>query len=260
MIYMQKLNALIKLGLALSLFAGIAHAQSANNGYPYSSLSGTPAAISVAPPYLQIGATKYITADNMFAATLPPVSPSYINTSFTGLTFTNATNGNDIFTTTGNGTFWFVTATFSSSVEEVHTLSALGGTAANAGYGAGPWVWDSTNHIVYSMAINWNADSATSTGCVTYLWKFSYSGSGIPTYNAPTALGGPGCAGAGSPEHLQITKSGSTITYWVSIDGGESYQSLGTQSVGTVTSGGFFFTDGGASKPGTYNLLSLKVQ
>jgi hypothetical protein len=39
MTFMQKLNALIKLGLALALFAGIAHAQSANNGYPYSSLS-----------------------------------------------------------------------------------------------------------------------------------------------------------------------------------------------------------------------------
>ena len=60
MTFMQKLNALIKLGLALALFAGIAHAQSANNGYPYSSLSGAPtvnAAAQYDVPYYSAAGT-----------------------------------------------------------------------------------------------------------------------------------------------------------------------------------------------------------
>jgi hypothetical protein len=68
MTFMQKLNALIKLGLALALFAGIAHAQSANNGYPYSSLSGAPTVV----PTLQ--GTTYYTATAASVASVTTAS------------------------------------------------------------------------------------------------------------------------------------------------------------------------------------------
>jgi hypothetical protein len=71
---MQKLNALIKLGLALALFAGIAHAQSANNGYPYSSLSGAP---TVLPTF--VGSTFVTTTAASNASLTTPSYTPYAN-------------------------------------------------------------------------------------------------------------------------------------------------------------------------------------
>ena len=234
----------------------------------YSSLSGTPAAISVVPPYLEIGTTKYIPTDNMFAATLPPASPTFLNSSLTGLTVQTATsgsptNGNDEFTSSGVATNWWLSATATTSVESVAVLSALGGAVSGTGYSAGPWIYDSTNGVVWALTNEFVSN--TSASCPLLLWKWTCSAtcpaSTLPVYTASTPYAGPGCAGAGTPLHLKMVKASSTLTFYVSIDGGVFYWPLNTtESVGTIAKGGLLIASTGTTSPITVNLLSLNVQ
>ena len=256
MTFMQKLNALIKLGLALSLFAGMAHAQSANNGYPYSSLSGTPAAITVAPPYLEIGTTYYIPADNMFAATRPPACASlvYLNAG-TPSTCANGANGNiEINDATASTTTWWISASGTASSEAVMSVGSQGVVAGSVYPNVGVWLYDSTNSKVYSISRYYNGGANSDIQLTSY----TYGGSGTPSSGVNIATFGYGTMESTGKMHLKIAASGGNVTGYVSLDGGSTYHSIGTHSIGTVAKGGVYFQPYGYNME--LNILSLNVQ
>ena len=58
--------------------------------------------------------------------------------------------------------------------------------------------------------------------------------------------------------HLKIAASGGNVTGYVSLDGGSTYHSIGTHSIGTVAKGGVYFQPYGYNME--LNIMSLNVQ
>jgi hypothetical protein len=217
--------------------------------------------ITYQPPYENQAGTLYIPTDGMFKATLPPSSPAFINTSTSGLTITAGTNGNLILTTAGNGTAYWQTQTATTSVESVTTVAPFSGALGTALYGYGPWIYDSTNGLVWALNPVFGSSATGAATCYLQIQKLTYAGgSTLPVNSAITNAVGDGCAGWGTPIHIRLSKASSTLTMAISLDGGISYQTVATESVGTIAKGGIHLQDAGASLPMTMNVLSLNVQ
>lgn len=198
-------------------------------GYAVATTSG--GGTIAAPPYLNAGGNFYITADNMYLATLPIVSglgPSGVG-SWTVLgtltpTIATSTNGAvNITQTSATGSF-ISAPTQTTSIEAVMNL-----TPNSASASAGIYFCDATNSRFYVLTLILGAG-------VVGLDEITY------TFNCATPSGNPASAsvqqslapGAG-PYHFRGSVSGGTLTFSVSHDGGATFQALPTTySVGTI--------------------------
>ena len=211
--------------------------------------------ITISTPYIVSGGNSYIPQDGMFKAALPPSSPTWLN-SVAPTSVTNGSNGNQIVQTT-SAIAAFASQTATTSVEGVfNTMSAQTAGASQFPDG-GIWVYDSTNSKIYVVNQGSTAPSGQQSGfnIVAQIWNYSGSGnpslgSNIVTYNA-TAFGSTAVA------HFRLIKAGSTLSFQFSLDGGSTYQTITTESVGTLSSGGFVIS--GSSSTFTMNVLSIGV-
>jgi len=216
-----------------------------------------PNAVSAAPPYLSLSGTKYVAA-TMFPAVIP---------NFTGWTYLQGTTTN---TTGANGSVllenhssttdaWFGT-TASASIEAEFNVGSYDITSSSSAgfYFAGIYLWDSTNNFLYTLTlynfINENPGANANTTPILLMGKYSYSGT---TIGARTTLIDGGVLVWAVP-HLKISVSGGTLTAAYSLDGGQTFHPLATQSVGTISKGGLFI--GGNGGATTMNALSVNVQ
>jgi hypothetical protein len=209
------------------------------------STGSTGSSLVPSPPYWYDG-THYYTPD-AYQVTLPPTSGTvaWINSVAPG-SVASGTNGNLICGTTGTGTAYFQTLSAAASVEAVFSLQF-----SDVNGNGGVWLWDQTNGYIYVLLIDVNSQYVVSLATARY----TYNGSGSPTAGGITHTFGVLTAGVSSLVHLKVVKSGSTILYQISTDGGISYQTLGTQAVGTIAKGGINFYDWGS--PMQFNLFSL---
>lgn len=211
---------------------------------------------TAAPPYLEIGSTFYLPQDGMYAVTKPPSSPLWIN-SLAPATITNGTNGDILYTTAGTNTFYWQEQSGSSSVESVLQL-----ISANTGSGAavgGVWLWDSTNSLIYTMveAVN----TGTGAGQSLEIDSFSYNGSGNPSSGVRVStIVGTFNGWASQFVHMKMVKSGSSILFQISPNGGQNFTTVFTQTgIGTIADGGISLLDG-STFPTAMEVASEVVQ
>lgn len=196
-------------------------------GYAVATTSG--GGTIAAPPYLKAGGNLYITADNMYLATLPAFGTW---TALSG-TFTNTTrtNGNVTMVATGTGG----TAGFFSQNAAITSIEISGSQVSNSnGVGGrfGPFIYDSTNSKIYTLQFN-----NSGTGTPVYdIGTWNYTGSGAPSFSSS----GSTFPSASNPMHLRITVAAGTATFSYSGDGGVSFFNAGTQSVGTIAQIGLY--------------------
>ena len=211
--------------------------------------SGGGSTVVAAPPYIEIGGVFY--DQDFFAVTKPPSSPSWVNSLAPG-TITAGTNGDLILTDSGSSNY-FLTQSGSASVEAVFRYHAYGAQSY-----IGVWLYDSTNSFIYSF-IQANSNSAGTYSIPGLaLYKWTYSGSGNPTFSTATYYSALTALGIGGNLHLKIAKSGSSINFQLSQNGGANYETIATfGSIGTISNGGVVFSP----KSGTMSidLISLAV-
>jgi hypothetical protein len=211
--------------------------------------SGGGSTVVAAPPYIEIGGVFY--DQDFFAVTKPPSSPSWVNSLAPG-TITAGTNGDLILTDSGSSNY-FLTQSGSASVDAVFRYHAYGAQSY-----IGVWLYDSTNSFIYSF-IQANSNSAGTYSIPGLaLYKWTYSGSGNPTFSTATYYSALTALGIGGNLHLKIAKSGSSINFQLSQNGGANYETIATfGSIGTISNGGVVFSP----KSGTMSidLISLAV-
>lgn len=199
---------------------------------------------NVAPYATKSGSTFY---DGMGYAAVQPGSLSWIN-SVTPTTVTQGTNGNWIITTNGTNTNYFTTASAAASVE-----TALNYLCVTVNCGGGPYLYDSTNSHLWQLTLAY----ATSCGTSVLFQEWNYSGSGNPSFNTSSTWG---CleTSYGVMPHLKVSVSGSTLTYSISLDGGQHFMAIGTQTgIGTISAGGVVYSDKGTITE--LNLMSMAL-
>ena len=148
--------------------------------------------------------------------------------------------------------------TCSTSIEGVFKAAAFDLTSSNFQSQFGVYVYDSTNSKLFFLGTNFLQLSSVQT-LNTATGTFSYSGTGNPSYVSQQATFPLGWYGFADYQHLKIVKSGSSISYEVSLDGGATYQTIGTQSVGTISDCGYFIYDGQSGGNTFVNILSEAV-
>lgn len=211
--------------------------------FPSEIQPGGASGFTAAPPYLVSGGVSYVAATG-YQATKPSGSGfSYINSVNPSIALAG-TNGDYIYGGTGT-TQYFQEQSCSTSIEAEFTSEANGASASAAGI----WMWDSTNSFLYVWQ---TVGTGSSDGLGISLNKFSYSGTGSPSFNSqPFQF----ATQANSPlRHFKLAVSGGTMTVYLSIDGGGNFQTINTQSVGTISECGTSVVS-----PGVIDILSLKV-
>ena len=197
---------------------------------------GGGATVTAAPPYVEIGSTFY--DHDFYAVTKPPVcaSTTWLN-SVTPSSCTNGTNGDVVIKTSSANQYW-ATQTATSSVEGVFSISSNTTATSNVS-GGGIWIYDSTNSKVYLF-------QAVGTGNAEYILGFnSYNCTSPCSSTSPSGASGlftwwgSGAYGVGGNAHLKLSVSGSTLTIAISLNGGVTFMTLATESVGTITKGGY---------------------
>jgi hypothetical protein len=212
------------------------------------------------PPYLSINGRKYV-AVTMFPATAPDLTSfSYIQGTTTN---TTGANGSVLVRNTSTTTpVWYGT-TAAASIEAVYCCgSGLVGTPTVAYYEQGVWLWDSTNGFIYAMRtynIAYEGNQAAGAGnTITnnqiIFSKIAYSGSGSLGSRTNVAYGG---AIVSPVQHLKIFVSAGVLTAGFSQDGGQTFHTLPTQSVGTISKAGICLEGSGDGSEMT--LLSLEI-
>ena len=206
----------------------------ASSIYPTGSASGGGGGggLSAAPPYYTNG-TNFFVAATGYQATLPSASPTWLN-GVTPTTVTAGANGDLYFSGVGN--YW-ATFTITSSVESVFARTSVIQTGNDVYPYTGVWVYDSTNSIIWSWGITANTANNAATTVLAVLVNWTYNGSGNPVVSATSY---PYNFTATTPFQLKLAYSGGTLTPYVSLNGGTLYVPFPTQSVGTITSGGYF--------------------
>jgi len=216
--------------------------------------------VTPAPPYWTDG-THFYNADG-FTVTKPPSSPTWIN-SVAPASYTVGTNGNAVVVSNATSTDYFMTLTGSTSVTVVAQASNNQTRGASKTTQWGIWMYDSTNSKIYDCDFAIESIGGVTgdpVGYFTVPTSFTYTGSGSPSGasgGSPFVL--PTLAGWGSFVYYKVTKVSTTLTFAVSIDGGQTYQTFFTNTgVGTIASGGIHIYDGGAVV--NLSVLSLNVQ
>lgn len=198
--------------------------------------------VSAAPPYINIGGTKYV-AGSGFLATLPSGTPTWINSSAPS-TVTVGANGDVLAGDTGGPYFAIANAT--SAVEgEFSLVAAPGSSSSQCG---GILIYDSTNLSIYILQI---VQTASNTKLIA-LSRYSWSGTGAASWSADIVY----AAYIGrDPVHFKLSVSGTTLSAQVSLNGGASFYTWTTVgSIGTITKGGY-----GTNNGGMINMLSLAL-
>ena len=204
-----------------------------------SAAGGGSGTFSAASPYLYDGTTYYV-AYNGYTATKPPASPSWIN-SVSPTNFATGGNGDSIISTTGVN---WQTQSGTTSVEgDLRVASSQLHTGTHNSE-AGIWMYDSTNSKIYDLVCNLPANNSSAPQVNAQILQvnvYTYLGSGDPSFSSTLANYDSPCA----TSHLKLSKSGSTLTISVSLDGGAVFTALTTQSVGTLAQGGYIVASSG---------------
>lgn len=209
--------------------------QASNGQTVAASGGGGGGSFSATPPYFFDG-TNYYTPTG-YTATKPSSSPSWLSSTATA---TAGTNGDVIVTGCSNNCFASLTA--SSSVEaeflSVNTLADNSNTYAHTAV----WLWDSSNNVIYSWYPAYHSATGANVGG-TVMWffqKWTYSGTGNPTFSSAIANVPTGYQGWSGVAHLKLSVSGGTITASVSLNGGATISAISTSTgVGTISKGGY---------------------
>jgi hypothetical protein len=174
-------------------------------------------------PYLFDGQDFYVAATG-FKAALPNGSQTWLNNTVP----TNVQLGNygDLLLS-GTGSYW-ESQTATQSVEAEITVA---GFAAGSAAQAGIWLWDSTNGFVWVIGPGITSSSPGVPQMVVQ--KYTYSGSGLPAYSASNVYDG-----WAQIYHLKLSVTSGTLSFELSLDGGQTFTVLQTNSVGTISNGG----------------------
>jgi hypothetical protein len=214
--------------------------------------------VTPAPPYWTDGTYKYDAQG--YKVTLPPSSSSWLN-SLAPTTWTAQTNGDVLVIGTVASDDYWQTQSLTTSIEYVGigiTQLTTGNNTYESNHGI--WVYDSTNGVVYTWIVQDNSNVSGGTGPPTYLVenKYTYTGTGLPTYVSQRNAFIAGGQGWAAPVHLRIRKSGTTLYFGISMDGGVSFVEPCSETVGTLSSGGVhFFSQTGNAIP--LDIYSLAV-
>ncbi len=219
------------------------------------SLTNCGGSTTAAPPYIEIGSTFY--DHDFYAVTKPPVcgSTTWLN-SVAPSSCTNGTNGDVLAQTTSTINAW-ASQTATTSVEGVHastTNLAFGSFAQSV-----IWIYDSTNSKFYALVQILAGSTSTQVQSSLQIWACASPCSSVtPTFSSQTETP-TGAYGFGAHAHLKLSVSGGTLTAASSIDGGSTFVTLSTVSVGTITKGGYVL-EGGSSGTAAEDVISINVQ
>lgn len=206
--------------------------------------------VVVATPYITVGATKYV------AATMWPFT-AFFSGSFLDAntcTLTAGTNGSENVNcslTTTNA--WYSVAATTSIEAEFQSLIATNIlTTIPAG---GIWMCDSTNSKIYALEeVVPGAGQANAAIPVIQLSTWTETAcAGTP--NTPAVVANFPLLTTGIL-HLKLAKSGSNILSQVSQDSGQTYITLNTTAVGTITKAGIDARESGTA---TVNMTFLST-
>lgn len=213
---------------------------SGNMSTDCSSSGGGSGSFSTAPPYLSDG-THFFVAGTGYQATKPPASPTWING--TTPTVLNGTNGDVILNGTGQ---YFATNTATASVEAEFSYSNASGGGAEAFI----WIYDSTNNFLYTF----ESAFLTDIGQIVAN-RFSYTGTGAPSFSGNLLQQqSPTCMTAAC--HFKLSTAGGTLSFQVSLNGGVTFVPYLTESVGTISAGGYGMSgNGGQMMMDIYSLV-----
>lgn len=221
---------------------------------PAGPTGATGGGVIAAPPYLNAGGNLYISADSMYQATLPSLgSWTWLSTTATPST---GPNGDALFSFgTSVSPAFFKHPSAITSIESVVSAAAPLCTApANGGVNAGVWMWDSTNSKIYYLALDQFDTSGVSP--TLFVFTYTYTGSGQPTSGANVFN-----SYFWSPlYHLKLTVSSTTLSFLVSLNGGATYSSLLTQTVGTIGGLGIAVQKGCGTANGVADFMSIVTQ
>lgn len=200
---------------------------------------------SAAPPYFTDG-TNFFVAGTGLKATKPSGTPSWIN----GVTPTNTAAGaNGDFTFSGTQNVW-ATTTATTSVEAEFSAASNNTNASSGAPIVGVWVYDTTNSLIYFFGI-----VATNGASEFQFQSWVYAGVGNPVFSS--TLTTMFSVLQGNVTHLKLSKSGGTLTVAVSLDGGATFSTLTTHSIGTIAQAGYGLNSN--SEFGIGNVFSLVV-
>lgn len=194
--------------------------------------------VSAAAPYIVIGGTKYV------GATLWPYtalfSGSWLGSGagYTG-SITSGANGSSLITPPSSPTvdiqFYGVSAT--TSVEAEYNMQSANTAASMC---IGTWVHDTTNSVLYLFGPC--STASTSATNAYYFQSLSYS-SGNPGACCSALDHSPSTWPNGLPGsviHTKMSVSGGTLSCQISGDGGQTFYTADTHSIGTVDLAGVY--------------------
>jgi len=201
-------------GSTITISGGVISASSSGSGPTFS------------PPYTVSGGNYYLSADNMYQATLPNFS-TFSALAHSAGTMTYTANGNGDYKATSSTSYAFsASSAGTTSIETV--FSSVDLTSGGQGL-TGIWVYDSTNSLIYALN---NVDAGPGSKEM-YVETYSYNGTAAPSF---TGFPFQGTAPTVGLAHYKLSVSGGTLTAAISVNGGESYVTFYTVSVGTIGS------------------------
>jgi hypothetical protein len=199
--------------------------------------SGSASTVVAAAPYVSINGTKYVAA-TMFPAVLPDFTGySYAQGATTNVT---GTNGSVNVRNVSSSVIAHYLKTASSSIEAEFLLASnvTTGTGAVAYYQGGIELWDSTNNQLYALqAGTYSGESGegNNNSPIIIFQKIAYNGSTFSGSIVNLMYGG---SLTGPVFHFKMSVSGDTLTAQYSMDGGQTWEAMATQSVGTISKAG----------------------
>ena len=188
--------------------------------------------IAVAAPYFQFGSNFYLGSG--YQATKPNASPSFINS----VNPTVAAGTNGTLTISGAGQYWQTQTATTSVVAQVALQTFM--TSGNPQ--GGVWLFDSTNNKIYA----WGILQPAITSEAPYIQLYTYTCTAPCTSTNPAFSANPfNAALTGSFPLLKISVASTTMSFAISYDGGGAWITFPTtESVGTITQGGYFMGNG----------------
>ena len=197
--------------------------------------------VTPAPPYWTSSGTFY--DERGFTVTKPPSTASWVN-SVAATNWNAQTNGDVVVSGVTGATNYFQTQSLSTSIDYEGVATSLLNTGNNSqGTVHGIWVYDSTNGFIYTWSVIDLGNVSGGVAPPTYLQelRFVYTGSGNPNTQTTRNTSIAGGEGFAFPAHLRIIKSGSTLNFQNTLNGGASYNTIWSESgIGTISSGGVF--------------------
>jgi len=213
----------------------------------YNAASGGSGTFSAAPPYFSDG--THFFSPTAYTVTKPSGSPSWIN-SVTPPTVTAGANGDIVLSSTNSSAF-FAQLSGTTSVEAEFRCQ---GTQTASETNCWIWAFDTTNSHIFSINVG-STQGGNSGGAQIDIVEWNYNGSGNPSFNS-TPLGLTGSI-AQDIYHFKIVKSGSSLLFQESLNGGITFVTIFTQTgIGTLADLGYGLQ---AATSGTNPLVIMDV-